>query len=159
MKNKNNRLDAIKMIISSKEVGSQDELLRELAREGFRLTQATLSRDLKQLKVAKAASMNGNYVYVLPNNTMYKRMTDTHTATEMLQHTGFKSIEFAGNIAVIKTRPGYASSLAYDIDNQNFHDILGTIAGDDTIMLVLREGVSRAAVKHSLSRVIPNIPQ
>lgn len=159
MKNKSNRLDAIKIIISSKEVGSQDELLRELSREGFRLTQATLSRDLKQLKVAKAASMNGNYVYVLPNNTMYKRMTDTHTATEMLQHTGFKSIEFAGNIAVIKTRPGYASSLAYDIDNQNFHDILGTIAGDDTIMLVLRENVPRAAVKHALSRVIPNIQQ
>ena len=72
MKNKNSRLDSIKMIISSKEIGSQEELLQELAREGFQLTQATLSRDLKQLKVAKAASMNGNYVYVLPNNTMYK---------------------------------------------------------------------------------------
>ena len=68
MKSKNNRLDAIKIIISSKEIGSQDELLQELTREGFCLTQATLSRDLKQLKVAKAASMNGNYVYVLPNN-------------------------------------------------------------------------------------------
>ena len=61
MKSKNSRLDAIKIIISSKEVGSQEELLQELAKEGFRLTQATLSRDLKQLKVAKAASMNGNY--------------------------------------------------------------------------------------------------
>ena len=56
MKSKNSRLDAIKIIISSKEVGSQEELLQELAKEGFRLTQATLSRDLKQLKVAKAAS-------------------------------------------------------------------------------------------------------
>ena len=64
MKSKNNRLDAIKMIISSKEIGNQDELLQELIKEGFQLTQATLSRDLKQLKVAKAASMNGNYVYV-----------------------------------------------------------------------------------------------
>ena len=73
MKSKNSRLDAIKIIISCKEIGSQEELLQELAKEGFRLTQATLSRDLKQLKVAKAASMNGNYVYVLPNNTMYKR--------------------------------------------------------------------------------------
>ena len=63
MKKKANRLDAIKMIISSKEVGSQEELLQELNREGFELTQATLSRDLKQLKVAKAASMNGKYVY------------------------------------------------------------------------------------------------
>ena len=84
MKSKNSRLDAIKIIISSKEVGSQEELLQELAKEGFRLTQATLSRDLKQLKVAKAASMNGNYVYVLPNNTMYKRMTEQHSASEML---------------------------------------------------------------------------
>ena len=67
MKSKNSRLDSIKMIISSKEIGSQEELLQELSKEGFQLTQATLSRDLKQLKVAKAASMNGNYVYVLPN--------------------------------------------------------------------------------------------
>ena len=88
MKSKNSRLDAIKIIISSKEVGSQEELLQELAKEGFRLTQATLSRDLKQLKVAKAASMNGNYVYVLPNNTMYKRMTEQHSASEMLMHNG-----------------------------------------------------------------------
>jgi len=157
MKNKSNRLDAIKIIISSKEIGSQEELLQELAGEGYSLTQATLSRDLKQLKVAKAASMNGNYVYVLPNNTMYKRMTDTQSARDMLMHTGFISIEFSANLAVIKTRPGYASSLAYDIDNQELHEILGTIAGDDTIMLVLREGVSKTAVRHSLSTVIPNI--
>ena len=94
MKSKNSRLDSIKMIISSKEVGSQEELLKELTAEGFKLTQATLSRDLKQLKVAKAASMNGNYVYVLPNNTMYKRMTEPHTASDLLRNTGFKSIEF-----------------------------------------------------------------
>ena len=84
MKKKANRLDAIKMIISSKELGSQEELLQELNREGYELTQATLSRDLKQLKVAKAASMNGKYVYVLPNNIMYKRSTD-QSAGEMLQ--------------------------------------------------------------------------
>lgn len=157
MKNKGNRLDAIKIIISSKEIGSQDELLQELSREGFSLTQATLSRDLKQLKVAKAASMNGNYVYVLPNNTMYKRMTEPHTATEMLQHNGLIAIEFSGNLAVIKTRPGYASSLAYDIDNKELREIIGTIAGDDTIILVLREGTSKATAKYALSSVIPNI--
>ena len=114
MKKKANRLDAIKMIISSKEVGSQEELLQELNREGFELTQATLSRDLKQLKVAKAASMNGKYVYVLPNNIMYKRSTD-QSAGEMLRNNGFISLQFSGNIAVIRTRPGYASSMAYDI--------------------------------------------
>ena len=68
MKKKADRLDAIKMIISGKEVGSQDELLKALEDEGFEVTQATLSRDLKQLKVAKAANINGKYVYVLPNN-------------------------------------------------------------------------------------------
>ena len=157
MKTKNNRLDAIKIIISSQEIGNQDDLLKELMKEGFQLTQATLSRDLKQLKVAKAASMNGNYVYVLPNNTMYKRMVDPQGASEMLRHNGFLSIEFSQNIAVIKTKPGYASSLAYDIDNSNFHEILGTIAGDDTLMLVLREGCSQKTVKNSLSLVIPSL--
>ena len=149
MKKKANRLDAIKMIISSKEVGS-------LNREGFELTQATLSRDLKQLKVAKAASMNGKYVYVLPNNIMYKRSTD-QSAGEMLRNNGFISLQFSGNIAVIRTRPGYASSMAYDIDNNEFSEILGTIAGDDTIMLVLREGVAISKIRQLLSLIIPNI--
>lgn len=157
MKSKNSRLDAIKMIISSKELGSQDELLQELTKEGYRLTQATLSRDLKQLKVAKAASMNGNYVYVLPNNTMYKRMSEVHSATEMMMYNGFISIDFSANLAVVKTRPGYASSLAYDIDNHNFNEILGTIAGDDTILLVMREGCTHMELKNALSLIIPNI--
>ena len=157
MKTKNSRLDAIKMIISSKEVGSQEELLQELLKEGFQLTQATLSRDLKQLKVAKAASMNGNYVYVLPNNTMYRRVTEPHSATEMLMSDGVRGIEFSGNLAVIRTRPGYASSVAYDIDIHNFDEILGTIAGDDTILLVLREGCTRTSVLHALSLIIPNV--
>ena len=75
----------------------------------------------------------------------------------MLMHNGFISIEFSANLAVIKTRPGYASSLAYDIDNRNFDEILGTIAGDDTIMLFIREGCTRAGVKNALSLIIPNI--
>ena len=113
MKKKANRLDAIKMIISSKDVSSQEELLQALSKEGFELTQATLSRDLKQLKVAKAANMNGKYVYVLPNNIMYKRSND-QSASEMLMTSGFVSLQFSGNIAVIRTRPGYASSMAYE---------------------------------------------
>lgn len=156
MKKKSSRLDAIKLIISSKEIGSQEELLQELTTEGFEVTQATLSRDLKQLKVAKAASMNGKYVYVLPNNIMYKRSTDQSTS-DMLRNNGFISLQFSGNLAVIRTRPGYASSMAYDIDNNEFNEILGTIAGDDTIMLVLREGVTPTAVRSFLSLIIPNI--
>jgi len=73
---KRNRLKSIKLLISSQELGSQDELLEKLHQEGYELTQATLSRDLKQLKVAKAATSDGKYVYVLPNDTKYKRSSD-----------------------------------------------------------------------------------
>ncbi|KAA6304796.1 Arginine repressor, partial [termite gut metagenome] len=132
MKKKKNRLDVIKLIISGKEIGSQEELLQELYNEGFEVTQATLSRDLKQLKVAKAANINGKYVYVMPNDIMYKRPV-SHTTSEMMVNNGFISLQFSNNLAVIKTRPGYASGMAYDIDNRECRDILGTVAGDDTI--------------------------
>lgn len=156
MSKKADRLDAIKMIISSKEIGSQEELRLSLEKEGFELTQATLSRDLKQLKVAKAANTNGKYVYVLPNDIMYKR-PNRQSATEMLRHTGFVSLQFSRNIAVIRTRPGYASSIAYDIDNRECRDILGTIAGDDTIMLVLAEEAAHEDIRAFLSETIPNV--
>ena len=145
------------MIISSQELGSQEELLTALKNEGFQLTQATLSRDLKQLKVAKAASMRGNYVYVLPNETMYKRVSTPQSAKEMMQVPGFLSINFSGNMGVIKTRPGYASSIAYNIDNSHIESILGTIAGDDTIFIVIKQGINKNVVIDALSEVVPNM--
>ncbi|MBR3454003.1 MAG: arginine repressor [Bacteroidaceae bacterium] len=154
MKDKHLRLEAIKIIISSREIGSQDEILQELLKEGFTLTQATLSRDLKQLKVAKAASMNGNYVYVLPNDTMYKRSTSVKPVKEMMQTTGLLNIRFSGNIGVIKTRPGYASSMAFDIDMENIPYIIGTVAGDDTILLVLEEGAPKETVRRQIQALI-----
>lgn len=147
-------MEALKMLISSQELGSQEEVLQALAKEGYTLTQATLSRDLKQLKVAKAASMNGKYVYVLPNETMYKRVSSPQTAREMLMTTGFVSINFSGNMIVIKTRPGYASSIAYNIDNSDIPQILGTIAGDDTIFLVIRENADLDDVRAQISRAV-----
>ena len=147
MKIKNNRLETLRMIISSQEMGSQEELLSALQEEGFKLTQATLSRDLKQLKVAKAATMGGNYVYVLPNETMYKRVAVP----------GFVSINFSGNLGVIKTRPGYASAIAWNIDKSDIPFILGSIAGDDTIFIVIREGIRNSEVIESLSQIIPNM--
>ena len=157
MKVKNSRLEALKMLISSMELSSQEEVLKVLEKEGFKLTQATLSRDLKQLKVAKAASMNGKYVYVLPNETMYRRVTTPRKATEMLQRSGYVSVNISGQLAIVKTRPGYASALAYDIDNSDSPYILGSIAGDDTIFIALREGATRGQVLEALSYVIPEI--
>ena len=157
MKVKTNRLEALRLIISSQQLGSQDELLNALQKEGFKLTQATLSRDLKQLKVAKAASMSGNYVYVLPNETMYKRVSTPNSIREMMKVPGFISINFSGNMGIIKTRPGYASSIAWNIDNSDVPEILGTIAGDDTIFIVIKEGVKHQDVVEALTDVVPNM--
>lgn len=157
MKVKKNRLETLRMLISSRELGSQEEVLAALQEEGFELTQATLSRDMKQLKVAKAASMNGDYVYVLPNVTMYKRVKTPGQVKEMMKVPGFKSIQFAGNMAVIKTLPGYASSIAYNIDVNPVPGILGTIAGDDTIFIVVAEGAEQRDVMKALSHVVPEM--
>ena len=157
MKVKTNRLEALILIISSQQLGSQDELLNALQKEGFKLTQATLSRDLKQLKVAKAASMSGNYVYVLPNETMYKRVSTPNSIREMMRVPGFISINFSGNMGIIRTRPGYASSIAWNIDNSDIPEILGTITGDDTIFIVIKEGVKHQEVIEALSDVVPNM--
>ena len=157
MKIKNSRLEALRLIISSQQLGSQEELLNALQQEGFQLTQATLSRDLKQLKVAKASTLSGKYIYVLPNETMYKRVSNVPTIREMMQMPGFLNINFSGNIGVIKTRPGYASALAWNIDHSDVPQILGTIAGDDTIFIVIREGVSYKDVISALNIVVPNM--
>lgn len=157
MKLKSDRIETLKMLISSKELGSQEELLAALREEGFAVTQATLSRDLKQLKVAKAASMNGRYVYVLPNETMYKRISKPRTASEMLSIPGYRSVNISGNIGVMRTRPGYASAIAYNIDNSGIDDILGTIAGDDTIFIVIKEGAATEKVLKELGRVVPGM--
>ena len=157
MKEKNNRLEALRLIISSQELGSQEELLKALQKEGFKLTQATLSRDLKQLKVAKAATMGGTYVYVLPNDSMYKRISTPASIREMMQMTGVVSIQFSGNMGVIKTRPGYASAMAWNIDNANIPSIIGSIAGNDTIFFVVKDDVPRQEVIDALSEVLPNV--
>lgn len=151
---KSGRLDTIRMIISSREVGSQQELLDLIKEDGYTITQATLSRDLKQLKVAKATSSRGRNVYVLPSETMYKRVQKPLPASEMLKVSGFLSIKFSGNMGVIRTLPGYASSIAYNIDNSHLPEILGTIAGDDTIFVVIKEGTDHNAVVEELNSIV-----
>lgn len=159
MGKKTDRLDAIKMILQGHEVSSQGELQSLMKKEGFDFTQATLSRDLKQLKVVRTAGKNGAYAYALPEQVNYRRIPDAvqQPSVQPVGGNGFVSIRFSGNLAVIRTRPGYASSLASDIDSQNLAEILGTIAGDDTIMVVLREGVSHLNVCQALAGCIPGI--
>ena len=85
---------------------------------------------------------------------MYRRSHKPLSAGEMLSNPGFLSINFSGNLGVIKTRPGYASSIAYNIDNSNVPEILGTIAGDDTIIIVLREGVDHNALIDGINDIV-----
>lgn len=160
MKVKNSRLDAIRLILSTQEIGSQEELLSVLAREGFKLTQATLSRDLHQLRVVKTVGLQGRYRYVLtrPHHQRHdSKQDDVRPVTTIQDSSGFISIKFSGNMAVIRTKPSYAGTLAYHIDNNDFPEILGTIAGDDTVMLVVAEDATRGAVLKALRSIIPNI--
>ena len=157
MKVKNSRLEALKMLISSQELSSQEQLLQALHPEGFEITQATLRRALQLLQFATSSSSRGQYAYVLPNDALYKRVPHPSSISKMALSTGFQSINFSGNMVVIKTRPGYASSIAYNIDNSDIPQILGTIAGDDTIFLVKKKGTTEEEVIEVLSEVIPEI--
>ena len=117
MKNKRNRLHLIVNLIKNTNLGSQKELAVLLRKYGVDVTQATLSRDLKALKVTKIASDRGNYTYIIPdNNNLQDSMLERGlNSVSLNQQVGFVSIDFSGNIAVIKTRNGYATGLAYDI--------------------------------------------
>lgn len=131
--------------------------MKLLAERGYVVTQATLSRDLKKLRVTKVATDNGSYVYIIPdsNELKDKMLVKGQTPVSPNNGIGFVSLDFSGNIAVIKTRNGYAGGLAYDIDMSRPAEILGTIAGADTVFAVLREGVERERVIEVLSRFIP----
>jgi len=155
MKNRVQRQLAIKQIILSRRISSQDELLRIMKDQGFELTQATLSRDLKILKVGKVSDQALGYVYVVPES-MNTETQRENTRINFLAD-GFRDLQFSGNMAVMKTMPGYASSLAVVIDNAQPYEIIGTIAGDDTILIIMREGVSHSDLINSLILIMPTL--
>ena len=147
---KTNRLNIIREMIAQHQLSSQEELLGMMEQAGFEVTQATLSRDLKLMKVVKAPNEKGVYVYTLPQSAPKGESTANR---EPRMANGLLSIEFSGQLAVIKTRPGHASAFAYEIDSNASHVILGTIAGDDTILLIPREGFTREEVTRTLSEL------
>lgn len=153
MKNRNDRLLEIRRLIGKREISSQEELMRLLEKKGYELTQATLSRDLKYLKVAKMPDDREGYVYVLPDRN---RAAGTKGLSGQ-SLSGLVSVEFAQGMAILKTLPGHASSVAYTIDNLNAYEIAGTIAGDDTILLIPRDGVSRSDLINLLKLRIPEL--
>ena len=139
-------------LIRKNTIGSQNELAEMLKTRGIDVTQATLSRDLKALKITKVANDLGNYMYIIPdsNGLQDSLLLKGQRSMTVNSQIGFVSLEFSGNFAVIKTRNGYAAGLAYDIDMSHSRDILGTIAGADTVFAILREGVTHEeAIKFS----------
>lgn len=144
-------------LIRKNTFGSQNELAEMLKTRGIDVTQATLSRDLKALKITKVANDLGNYMYIIPdsNGLQDSLLLKGQRSMTVNSQIGFVSLEFSGNFAVIKTRNGYAAGLAYDIDMSHSRDILGTIAGADTVFAILREGVTHEEAIKFFSRFVP----
>lgn len=144
-------------LIRNKCISSQEELVGMLAEHGYKVTQATLSRDLKMLRTTKVPTDRGTYVYTLPDSNTLK---DKLLSRGRLSHrtnfqSGFISLEFSRNVAVIKTRNGYAAGIAYDIDMHEFPEILGTIPGSDTVFAIIREDLTHEEARKALGRVLP----
>ena len=155
MKNRVKRQLEIRKIILKGNIHSQDELLNELKLNGFNLTQATLSRDLKILQVAKVPHPAKGYVYSIPEGQKSIVASEINRVNYLAD--GFRDLNFAGNLAILKTKPGYASSIAAVIDTANSWEILGTIAGDYTILIVMKEGISKLDLINALIAIMPNL--
>jgi Arginine repressor len=132
---KQNRLDCILELIVDHEVGTQEELLALLKKSGFNVTQATVSRDIKELRLIKTLSGRGEYIYTAaksesPNNLSSKFDT-------LLSESTIK-IDYVFNQIVIKCYSGLANGVCAALDSQRYDGLVGTISGDDTILIIMR---------------------
>lgn len=154
MRERAERLKAVRKIIKTHRITSQEMLLTHLRNEGFGVTQATLSRDLKLLKVGKVSEGSNGYYYTLPTEEEL-RESETNYVADLRR--GFISIEFSGNLAILRTITGHADTVGIALDNLGMEDILGTVAGDDTVLIVLREGATGESVTAQLAERVPDL--
>jgi len=152
------RLAAIRRIIERTAADSQERLIGLLMKEGYAATQATLSRDLKFLGIAKVPKPGGGYTYSLPGSGTGGGAGATAPASLVQDFTrGFLSLEFSGSFGLIKTHPGHAASVASALDALRIDAVLGTVAGDDTILVVPRGGVTHAGMLKALRARLPGL--
>lgn len=152
MKSKLERQRVIREIIKDNKVSNQEELSARLEQRGLSVAQATLSRDIRELRITKIHDGN-SYSYSLPQpGVLRSSLRDSSMSSDSID-----SLEFSGSMAVIKTRPGHAGMIASIIDEGHLPEIMGTLAGDDTILLVIREGFSHDNVAGSLSGIFKGI--
>ena len=150
----NTRLDIIQIVLKSRKVRSQEELIGLLAEQGVRTTQATLSRDLKKLCVSKQHDAAGSSFYVLPDaggKPAEVLMAEGRAAASIV------SLALSGQMGVIKTLPGCAGMVGALVDSHSHPCLMGTIAGDDTLLLILRQDALHEELLAFLSGFIPGI--
>lgn len=155
MKNRFKRQVEIRKVIQNGDMHGQDELLVKLKGMGFDLTQATLSRDLKEMQVAKVPHPAKGYVYVIQESEKVIKTPETGRVNYLAD--GFKDLRFSGNLAVLRTQPGYANTIAAVIDRADPWEILGTVAGDDTILIIMKEGISKLDLINALVLIMPKL--
>ncbi len=152
MKTKELRLQFLRELLQEKKVRNQEEFLQELEAHGFTVTQATLSRDLQNLQVSKVADgVHGSYYTIAQDQVAHD------PANNYIQDIkrGLLSLNFSGNMMVMKTRLGHANTVAAALDILAPKEILGSVAGDDTIIVVLQEGCSKEQALCALRDVLP----
>ncbi len=137
-------------LIKKYEIETQEDLLAYLVREGYQVTQATVSRDIRELKLTKVALGNGKQKYI----ALLETNEDMSQKYERIFRDGFISMDIAQNILVIKTVSGMAMAVAAAIDALQIHEIVGSIAGDDTIMCAVRNTEDAILVIDKLRKFI-----
>lgn len=131
---KKGRHSKIIELIQDNEISTQDELLLALRSSGYNVTQATVSRDIKELQLVKILSGSGKYCYAVSS----VKQVDVKSSLEPLFSTSVLSVDFAQNLVVIKTVAGMAQAVCTSIDAAEFDEVVGSIAGDDTIFLAVK---------------------
>lgn len=147
---KASRQTKIRELIQKNEIGTQEELSARLEAEGYPVTQATVSRDIRELKLTKVAITNGKQKYVVLNDTN----PDMSRKYVRVFRDGFVSMDMAQNILVIKTVSGMAMAVAAALDAMNCNEIVGSIAGDDTIMCAVRTVEDTVALMGRLRKIV-----
>ena len=128
------RQNKIKEIIESRDIETQDELLAELSKNGFSVTQATISRDIREMKLTKVSGENGKQKYTMIQNAT----TDVMEKYHQVISAGILNMDYSENIIVIRTVSGMAMAVAAALDNMQLQGLMGCIAGDDTIFCAVR---------------------
>ncbi len=133
----------IREIISNEQIETQDELVKRLNDYEMNVTQATVSRDIKELQLIKVPAASGQYIYSLPNDRRY------HPLEKLVRYLmdSFVKIDSANNLLVLKTLPGNAQSIGAILDQIDWEEVLGTICGDDTCLIICKDHLSADEIK------------